>query len=209
MAVLCDYDGTASPDITVDLLYQRFAAPSWVEVTQRWERGGISTREELLTNFPTIRAGRAELEAFLDSLAIDPGVPGLLAFCRQHGYAFAIVSDGLTWYIEHVLRRHGLEGLTVYSNEVRFDPDGIHLSFPWYDPECPLRGVCKAAIVRRYQSQGYRVAFIGDGASDREVMGVADVLYAKSTLLAMCREQGVAAIPYTTLDDVITRWREP
>ncbi len=203
MAVLSDFDGTLTPSCTIDSLYARFAAPSWVGVTQRWERGEIGTREELTANFATIKASRAEMESMLDAVVLDPKLPALLTLCRERGYPFAIVSDGLTWYIEYILARHGLHDITSYANQVDFEPQGLQLSFPWYDPNSPLRGVDKAGIVRRYQKAGYQVAFIGDGLSDVEVVGVADLLYAKGSLLRHCRENGVEAIEYSTLTDVI------
>jgi 2-hydroxy-3-keto-5-methylthiopentenyl-1-phosphate phosphatase len=209
VAVLSDFDGTLTPSCTIDTLYGRFAAPSWVEVTQRWERGEIGTREELTTNFATMKAGRAEMETVLDAVTLDPGLPALLAFCRERGYPFAIVSDGLTWYIEHILARHGLHDITTYANQISFEPQGLRISFPWYDASSPLRGVGKAAIVRRHQQQGYHVVFIGDGLSDVEAVGVADVLYAKGSLLRHCREHGVAAIEYLTLSDVIAGLKNP
>jgi 2,3-diketo-5-methylthio-1-phosphopentane phosphatase len=209
VAVLSDFDGTLTPSCTIDMLYGRFAAPSWVEVTQRWERGEIGTREELETNFPTMKASRAEMELALDAVTLDPEMPALLAFCQQRDYPFAIVSDGLTWYIDYILGRHGLHDITLYASHISFEPEGLRLSFPWYDPSSPLRGVGKAAIVRRYQQQGYRVAFIGDGLSDMEVVGVADVLYAKDGLLKYCREHGAEAIEYCTLSDVLAGWKDP
>lgn len=209
VAVLSDFDGTLTPSCTIDMLYGRFAAPSWVQVTQRWERGEIGTREELTANFLSMKASRAEMESALDAVTLDPGMPALLAFCREREYPFAIVSDGLTWYIEYILGRHGVHDITSYANQIHFEPQGLRLSFPWYDPSSPLRGVGKAAITRRYQQQGYRVAFIGDGLSDVEVVGVADVLYAKDSLLRHCRERGAEAIEYSTLLDVVARWKDP
>jgi len=40
-------------------------------------------------------------------------------------------------------------------------------------------------------------------------VGVADTLYAKSTLLSMCRERGAEAIPYATLQDVTRSLEKP
>ena len=206
-AVLCDFDGTATPCIVMDALYRRYAAPSWEEVTARWERGEIGTRQEIETNFSTITAGRAEMERFLDTVPLDPGFRSLVDLCRERGHVFALVSDGLTWYINHVLDRHGIQGVRVYANEVYFEPEGFRFSFPWYSEESPKRATSKVTLVRQHQALGMRVVFIGDGLSDVEVAGVADVLYARDALLAYCQERGIPARPFVNLEDVLAELR--
>jgi 2-hydroxy-3-keto-5-methylthiopentenyl-1-phosphate phosphatase len=209
VAVLCDFDGTIVPCDTVEMIYGRFAAPPCDELNQRWIRGEISTQEELQGCFATIKASRDDMEAALVSIGIDPAFPAFLDFCRQRRYRFAIVSDGLDWIIDFILDRHGIDGLSVYCNEVRFQPDGFRFSFPLYDPGSPLRGVSKPSIVRRYQLAGFKVVFIGDGLSDTDAVEVADVVYARATLLDYCRKQGIDAIGFSDFSDLLAKWRMP
>jgi len=209
VAVLCDFDGTATPHIVIDMLYRQFAAPSWREIVQRWERGEISTREEIQSCFATITASRAEMESFLDTIPLDPALVQLVDFCRQRGYHFAIVSDGLRWYIEYVLNRHGIRDVTIYASEIHFGPDGFRFSFPWYNPESPLRSTSKVSIVQRYQAQGDKVVFIGDGSTDIKAAQAADVVYARDALLTYCREHGIPAIEFSDLSDVLAKWTLP
>ena len=209
VAVLCDFDGTATPHIVIDMLYHRFAAPCWLEITQRWSRGEISTQEEIQSCFATISATRAEMEAFLDSIPLDPGFPSLLDFCRRRGYRFAIVSDRLSWYIKYILDQHGIRDVTIYASEIRFEADRFRFSFPWYSPDTPLRSTSKSAIVRRYQAEDFEVVFIGDGLSDIDAVEVADVVYARNGLMEHCREQAIPAIEISNLSDVLAQWRAP
>ncbi|MGB9879137.1 MAG: MtnX-like HAD-IB family phosphatase, partial [Anaerolineae bacterium] len=203
VAVLCDFDGTITPCIVIDMLYRQFAAPSCLEIVKLWEEGKVSTPQEMRACFGTITATRAEMEALLASVPVDPAFADLLEFCRQRGYHFAIVSDGLTWYIQYILHRHGIHDVTIYASEIHFGPDGLHLSFPWYSPETPLRGTSKLALVRRYKESGFQVVFVGDGLSDIEVVGAVDRLYARASLLDYCREHGSPAIPFSDLHDVL------
>jgi len=206
VAVLCDFDGTIALRQVIPTLYEHFAGPSCMEVVQRWMRGEVGTKEEFRICFGSITASRAEMEAVLDSVPIDPAFPRLLDFCRQRGYRFAIVSDGLRWYINYILARYGIHGLTVYANEIYFEPQGIRLAFPWYSADAPLRGVSKKGIIRRYQADGCKVVFIGDGLSDIDAVQVADVLYANDDLLAYCRKHGIPAIEFSDLSDVLAKW---
>lgn len=209
VAVLCDFDGTATPHIAIDMLYREFGSPACLEITQRWERCEISTPEEIQSCFATITASRTEMETFLASLSLDPGLPDLVSLCRQQGYRFAIVSDGLTWYINYILNRHDIHDVTIYANEIHFGPDGFRFSFPWYRPETPLRGTSKPTIVRRYQAEGAKVVFIGDGLTDVQAAEAADVVYARAGLWTYCREHHIPAIEFSDLADLLTKWTIP
>jgi 2-hydroxy-3-keto-5-methylthiopentenyl-1-phosphate phosphatase len=206
VAVLCDFDGTVVPCDTVEEIYRAFAGPACHQLNQRWLRGEIGTREELQGCFATITAGRAQMEALLDTIPVDPAFSRFVRFCGSQGYAFAILSDGLGWIISYILERVGLEELPIYANHIEFGPDGFRLQFPWYNRETPMRGVSKPTIVKRYQARGCRVAFIGDGLTDLEAAGVADVIYARDRLLQHCRERGIPAIDFSDFSDLLRKW---
>jgi 2-hydroxy-3-keto-5-methylthiopentenyl-1-phosphate phosphatase len=206
VAVLCDFDGTIVPCDTVDLIYRNFAQPPCAQLNLQWIRGEISTRQELEGCFATIKASRAEMESALVGIPIDSAFTAFLGFCGQRGYRFAILSDGVDWIINFILERHGIDGLTVYSNELRFEADGLRVSFPFFDPESPLRGVSKPAIIRRHQAEGFKVVFVGDGLTDIEAVEVADIVYARDKLLQYCRERGIEAVAFSGFADLMAKW---
>ena len=206
VAVLCDFDNTITAGDSVVLLYESFGGPKCAELTRRWGRGEVSTMEEQQGCFAEMTASRAAMEALLDSVHIDSGFPAFLQFCRRLGYCFAVVSDGLDWIIHYVLRRHGLNGVTVHANEMRFTPQGVRLSFPHHDPDSPLRGISKPSIISRYKARGYQVVFVGDGLTDLEAAPAADLVYAKHELLWHCREQGIKAHGFSDFADLLEKW---
>jgi len=206
VAVLSDFDGTVVPCQTIAEIYRGFAGPACLDYVDRWRRGEISSQQELQGCFSTITASRAEMESLLDAISIVPGFAAFLQFCRQRDYHFAVVSEGLRWSIEHILARHDVGPLRVFANEIRFEPQGLQLSFPWHDPDYPMCGVSKATIVRRYQEHGCLVVFIGDGVTDEAAALVADVVFARDALLSYCRRLGIEAIPFDDFDDVYTSW---
>ncbi len=206
VAVLCDFDGTIVPCDTVELIYSKFAQPPCDQLNLQWTRGEISTRQELEGCFATIKASRAQMESVLAGLAIDPAFNTFLDLCTQRGYRFAILSDGLDWIINFILERHGVRGLTIYSNELRFEASGLRLSFPFLDAESPLRGVSKPTIIRRHQAEGFQVVFVGDGLSDIEAVEVADIVYARDKLLQYCRERGIDAVAFSGFADLMAKW---
>jgi 2-hydroxy-3-keto-5-methylthiopentenyl-1-phosphate phosphatase len=206
VAVLCDFDGTVVPYQTIAEIYRRYAGPSCQGYVERWQRGEISSQQELKGCFATITATRAEMESFLDTIPIVSGFARFVRFCEQRDYRLVIVSEGLRWSIEYILSRRGIDPLTVFANEIRFEPHGLELSFPWHDPAYPMYGVSKATVVRWYQKEGCHVVFIGDGVTDEAAVTVADVVFARDALLASCRRLEIDVIPFDSFDDVCAAW---
>ncbi len=207
IAVLCDFDGTITYCEVMDVIYQNFASGNCDELAKLWMRGEISTPQEIQGCWATIHAARQEIEAVLDTIPFDMGFAALSNYCRHQGYPLAIVSDGLQWYIEYILKRQGISGLTIYANQIEFKPSGFEISFPWYNPETPRRGVSKPMIIQRYQKSGSRVVFIGDGLSDVEAVSIADKVYAKSRLLEYCRQNNLPVTGFIDMTDLLMKWQ--
>lgn len=203
IAVLSDFDGTITPSQVMNTIYDKFAAPSYRKSLEKWDKGLISTMEEVETVFSTISASREEMEAYLGTVKLDPGFSALQMFCMEKGYTLAVLSDGFRWYIEYILNKNGVDGLKIYASEINFEQDGFNFSYPWFDPSTPMRSTSKPSVVRNYQEQGYKVVFIGDGLSDQEVLGVADVVYAKDVLLEAAQEQGEKFTAFENLMEVV------
>lgn len=201
-ALLTDFDGTVTTINVLDSLYEQFAGLSYRIHMERWNRGEISTMEEIEKIFSTVKASRQGMEAFLRTVNIDPGFKALLGYCREKTYPFAIVSDGLRWYIDYVLNTHGIEKTNVYAGDIFFEEEGFRFEYPWFDPAFPLRSTAKPVIVKEYQRRGHQVIFVGDGLSDVEAAEIADVVYAKDVLLEISRERGIEAREFEDLFDV-------
>ena len=203
LAVLCDFDGTAVPHVIPYLLYKKFGDQVCEEYKQKWEEGEITTPQELDGCFSRLHPYRNEMEEYLETIPLSPGFAELVSWCREQGHVFAVLSDGLDWYIEYILERYGFSDVPIYANEIYFKQGGVEVESPWYSPKWPMRGTAKPNIIMRYQERGYQVVFIGDGRSDFEVVGYADQLFAKDHLLAYCREKGHEAVPISKLSDVV------
>jgi 2,3-diketo-5-methylthio-1-phosphopentane phosphatase len=202
-AILSDFDGTITPTQVLNTIYEKFAAPSYKETLARWDKGEISTMEEVETVFKTITSSKRDIEGYLDTVALDPGFQALRRYCMENDHHFAVLSDGFFWYIDYILNKHGVNGTEVYASDIHFEENGFRFSYPWYDPSTPMRSTSKPTVVRDFQRRGYEVVFIGDGLSDQEVLGVADVVYAKDVLLEYAMEIGEQVKPFTSIEDVV------
>ena len=125
-AILIDFDGTIVPyDIEFEIFARFGGADKAGDVVARLERGELTVPERLTAGFAALHDGglsRSQLEVFLDDVPIDPTFADFLKLLQERNWPHAILSDGLTWYIEGVLKRHGIDPVqTIISNEIDFD----------------------------------------------------------------------------------------
>jgi 2,3-diketo-5-methylthio-1-phosphopentane phosphatase len=206
--ILCDFDGTITPLDHSNFIFLRFAA-SGLTYVEQWEKGLITTRQQIDRTFATMEVGPDEVAAALKEISIEPTFKELITFAYRNDLGLAIVSDGLDWPIEVILSQHGIPDLPVYSNHMTFEGKRPVCTYPWYDSSTPTSGICKPLIVRQYRQKGSRIVYIGDGRSDREAAREADLVFAKGDLAEYCRADGVGFLPFDTFTDVcsqLTPW---
>lgn len=201
MRVFSDFDGTISIQDVTDVVLSRFAEPEWEDIEQQWKAGLIGSAECMRRQIALIKASRRELDEILDTVAIDPGFLTFRDYCRVNGLPLTVVSDGVDYFIRHVLRRNGITDLPVVANLLRYGTadclEAYTLAPAPNSTGCLSgSGVCKCRIVSGTEPQVY----IGDGRSDFCVAGRADLVFAKSKLADYCRDNN---IPFIAFDDFI------
>lgn len=202
MLFVIDFDGTLARKDTVDAMLENFAPAEWENVELEWLAGRITAVECMQRQIRMVKADHIAIERFFRNIELDLS---FLPFYR-HVSAFArlaIVSDGLDHAIHVATKQAGLPEIPSYANRLHFVPDGIDISFPYLCSQCDAgNGVCKCAVARNLSGEG-PVVLVGDGKSDACLARRADIVFAKSSLLRHCREQGIAHIPFDTFDDVL------
>ena len=116
--IVCDFDGTVSIGDVTDLLLERFGAPGWEELEAAWQMGEIGSRACLAGQIALLDASPAQLDAAIDSIAIDPSFPAFVADARAIGIPLTVVSDGLDRAIRALLGRYGLADLPIIANRL-------------------------------------------------------------------------------------------
>ena len=122
-------------------------------------------------------------------MPLDPAFPDFIDLCRRREMPFAIVSDGLRWYIEYIFSRHGLRDIPIYACEIRFQNPGYSFEFPYFHASTPLNGTSKRFLVQAYSRHYQPVIFIGDGHNDIKAAEVAGRVYARDRLLESSRQR--------------------
>jgi 2,3-diketo-5-methylthio-1-phosphopentane phosphatase len=203
--ILCDFDGTASPKDVGNELLARFAGRGWKEVDRDYCTGKIGSRAAYTQIAPLLRGTRAQmLQYVLEVATLDAQFAVFYRLCRQNGIDVKIVSDGLDFYIEALLAKHGLMQMEYHANSVIFRGDGrVSFEFPGASEDCGRCGNCKRTILRRCRPAYERIIYIGDSYSDICPAGDADMVFAKTILYAKHSNNGNHCIYFEYFDDVI------
>jgi 2-hydroxy-3-keto-5-methylthiopentenyl-1-phosphate phosphatase len=202
LKVVCDFDGTITKEDTADAIFTRFAAAEWRDLEVSWENGEIGSAECMRRQMELVDASLAELDAALDEREIDEHFAAFVAFAAARGIELAIVSDGVDYFIQRILKRAGLSHIPVSANRlIRLNERRFSLDHPFKVQDCASgAGVCKCALASK--PVGRRTVLIGDGRSDFCVAHETDIVFAKKSLVQYTREQRIAAIEYATFADV-------
>ncbi len=208
LAIVSDFDGTIITTDVGDVLCMRRAPEAYREFDRDWRGGRISLVEGQRRIWPKVRVTREEFLAFVDEIArFRDGFERFRAAAAARGIPFVIASNGFSNYIERILARPeaGAAPKAVYANRLDFEGDRIVAAFPFLERYgCGACAICKGRIVDDLKAQGFRVAFMGDGGSDRCAAGHADELFAVAgaSFERYLRERAIAHRAFEGFDEV-------
>jgi len=200
--IFCDFDGTITTRDATDFVLERLAAPEWLEIEAKWQKGLIGSAECMRLQIGLINATRQELGQTLDEVQIDEGFPEFVNFCRHTNTPLTIISDGVDYFIRYILTRYRLGTIPVIANRLTITPNNVYqLDSPWSSDKCASgAGVCKCSFVS--EERAPRV-YIGDGRSDFCVSNKPEIVLAKGTLISHCKKNDTPYIPYQNFHDVM------
>ena len=205
MLILCDFDGTVS---TVDMgneILNRFTDKGWEEIDRAYCAGEIGSRVAYTQVASLFTGSRAQMLEFVSSREkIDPHFLEFCQFCRSKGVDIKIVSDGLDFYIDAILKKNNLQDIEFFSNVTIFeDGDKLSIEFPRMNDKCEKCGTCKSGVLSECRSNYDMVIYIGNGYSDVCPAKDADLVFAKEVLYERCRQEGTACVHYDNFQDIM------
>lgn len=204
-SILCDFDGTVAVEDVIDSLLDCYGRPGWQALERDWREGRIGSRECMSGQVALLELTRDQLDAHLDEVRIDQAFPAFVERAHAAGVPIRIVSDGLDYAIQRILRRFGLDALERSANHLvqAVSPRRWVLDSPYHARGC-ASGTCKCACVERARAAGAaRTLLIGDGASDFCAADRVDFVFAKHRLVEHCRAAGIPYVPITGFDDAL------
>jgi len=205
--VFLDFDGTISSRDAGAYFFNHFSSHRNRGTVKLWVDQKISSRECLWRECSFVTAGKEEILASLTPILPREGFGEFLRLMEERGYPFHILSDGLDFYIESFLERHGYGRLDIHSNKANFDNGRLYPSFPYFSLGCGLCGTCKGERIVALSQPGELRIFIGDGFSDRCALKEADLIFARADLAELCRQKEVDYIEYDDFFSVADYFR--
>ncbi len=202
--VQCDFDGTITEEDMGFLLLDSFASKDWKRLLTEYREGRMSVGRFNTRAFAMVKADRQTLLKFVRSKAkVRAGFDELLTYCRRKDFRFVIVSNGLVFYIEAILRHIGIDNIDILAAKADFTTNGIDTQYIGPGGNL-LQDGFKEAYIRLFLSRGYRVVYIGNGTSDTLPARQAHHIFATGELLTYCQQTNLDCTPFTNLNDVVS-----
>jgi alpha-galactosidase len=206
LAVFCDFDGTFAVQDVGSTLARRYAGDRRPALWQRLERGELTPWHYNLELLDGLELPEQELEAFLQSVELDPGAHELVAWCERSGVPFRVLSDGFDRNLDRLQEIHGVR-FAYDANRLRYDHGAWRIAAGNPDADCPCgTGTCKRGRIEAFRRRhpGVPVVHIGNGrVSDLCGAQAADRVFAKDTLAEELAERGLPFERFETLRDVL------
>jgi len=204
--VQCDFDGTITEKDTSFFLLDAFAQGDWRKPLQEYKEHKISVGQFNTQAFAMVKADKDELIEYIKGkIKVRAGFHQLVNYCSKRGIRFVIVSNGLDFYIEAILRDMGMEYVELHAAQSRFYPEGMQVYYTGPDGS-RLEDGFKETYIKSFLKLSYRVIYVGNGDSDIIPAKYAHHVFATGELLKYCRKNDASlkCAPFDNLYDIVT-----
>ncbi|MGA2668282.1 MAG: HAD-IB family phosphatase [Ignavibacteria bacterium] len=206
LIIYCDFDGTITTLDTWMAVGNYFIREkeTWYEIIRKFENLEIGARECFLKECDLIE--NFDLEIFnriIENQQLDEYFLEFKQFCEQNNLPITIMSEGMDYYIQRILKKYNFE-LPYYANKFVLSKDekSFHLEFPFSDAECTKCGCCKRNLLMNMTADDEISVYIGDGYSDACVTHYADIVFAKKSLASYCWKNNITYFEYKNFSDI-------
>jgi len=198
----CDFDGTIAVEDVSFMLLDAFADGDWRKIHEEYHAANMTVGEFNSRVFGLVKESKETLLEYMKKrVKIREGLQELARVCAEKGIRLVIVSNGLDFYIEQILKDAGLAHIESHAARTIFRPTGLEVAYigPAGDV---MNGGFKEAYARLFLNQGCRVIYAGDGFSDAGAAKLAHKIFAIDGLLKYCREVKIPCSTFETLTDI-------
>ena len=182
--VYFDFDNTITAFDVLDQIIQQFSInESWKDAEDEWEAGKIGSKECLERQLAVVRLTASQLQAYLQTIKIDPAFKPILELLRAREIETKIVSDSFTAIIGEILENNNVKGVPILANDLVVQGNRLIPQFPYHNSICSTCANCKTShLMKRGRPLRSKKIYIGDGRSDVCPAGFCEVIFAKGSL---------------------------
>jgi 2-hydroxy-3-keto-5-methylthiopentenyl-1-phosphate phosphatase len=198
----CDFDGTITAHDVSFMLLDVFADGDWRKIHEEYHAARMTVGEFNTRVFAMVKASRETMLDYLKGrVELREGLPELAHVCERKDIKLVVVSNGLDFYIEQILKDMGLSHIESHAAHTIFKPTGLDVAY--FGPAGNvLTDGFKEAYTRFFLEQGYRVIYAGDGFSDAGAARLAHKVFAIEGLLSYCRQVNLPCSTFCKLLDI-------
>jgi 2-hydroxy-3-keto-5-methylthiopentenyl-1-phosphate phosphatase len=204
-AVVTDFDGTVVNIDISDTMLIKFGYATKEEVENSCTQETLVEKwiQKVFSNF---NVSQQKIADFLSNeVVMRKGFDGVAKTCQSRELPIEIVSGGLDLYIEPLLKKWGLNWIPKYCAKTTQLNKGLKTDY-WFLKNTTLEKF-KASRVAKMKSQGYKVIFCGDGASDFLAARRADLVFSRYKLYDMCIKNNIGTyelIDFREIEEIIS-----
>lgn len=208
LKIFCSFEGTVTKNNNLCDTLKSFTRDKnkFENIISDLHAGRIETRDALILLAENVdNFSYDELHSLLDKQQIDEHFKDFSEFCKENNYSLYILSEGIDYYPEYILRRESIDAKYFGVKMITGKSGGKFLvEFPFEDEYCRSCGTCKRNILINNTNdlQNEISVFIGDGLADFCVSGFADIVFAKGKLASHCWKNNITYFEYKDFSDV-------
>ncbi len=205
----CDFDGTITKnDVWINSIEKFIKEKDKFDlICHEFFAQKIGSRECNLRQLELVKDFSFEkFNEYLETEQIDEYFREFLNFCNERTHEVYILSAGLDYYIDYILRKENLD-VEFFSTKLIVNDDQTKLSceFPHSDEHCIWCETCKRNILINLTNDDEISILIGDGISDFCVSNYADIVFAKGKLASYCWKHNITYFEYQNFSDIISK----
>ena len=202
---LIDFDITISKKDSTDALLETHNPEYRKKLREQYKNGYVTMREFVISGLQSLNITKEEyIKTLQDKVDIDESFIDFI----NSGADFRIVSAGTKLNIQGTLWKYGIKlgDDKIISNDISFYGNRIKITNPFLDKEM-YYGVDKKEAVEKFQRQGYKVIFVGDGPSDYRAVEVADFSFIRKNTRAVnfCKENNIKFMEFESFYEIL-KW---
>jgi 2,3-diketo-5-methylthio-1-phosphopentane phosphatase len=193
--LITDFDGTIIKKDFFWYIIEKLMTEEDIKPWKDYLTRKITHFDALNLIFQKIHLNEEELHKIILELPVEECFTELVDFCNAENIDIYIVSAGADYYINIILDFLGVKNsVNLIANESTYSKkDGLQMiKLPedsiFYSENY---GISKEAVMKFLKSRYELTIFAGDGTPDYNAALRADVVFARGTLLELCKEHNI------------------